>query len=247
MSVMTKVTVPPGSSGIDGLRQGCRGSGAARLSHATARCSPRARIAPGGEGGPPRSQPGWIGVRRSAYLRQFPLWRTNATLSLALQWWSVCSRPEQNADLLECRHALRESSGGWNGRHDLHQLRAAGGCSPQSCRQTSPHGQRGPGACRCGCCLTRGLHCSQRFPVSIRLATGLIRPRKPIPWTNLAGDIEAVGKAVTQFKPGDQVFAATGAEFGAHAEYLYLPEDGALAAKPANVTYAEAAAICEGG
>jgi NADPH:quinone reductase-like Zn-dependent oxidoreductase len=84
-------------------------------------------------------------------------------------------------------------------------------------------------------------------PVSIRLATGLVRPRKPILGTNLAGEIEAVGQAVTRFKPGDQVFAATGAEFGAHAEYLCLPEDGALAAKPANASYAEAAAICEGG
>jgi len=84
-------------------------------------------------------------------------------------------------------------------------------------------------------------------PVSIRLATGLIRPRKQILGTNLAGEIEAVGTAVTRFKPGDQVYAATGAEFGAHAEYLCLPEDGALEVKPANVSYAEAAAICEGG
>jgi NADPH:quinone reductase-like Zn-dependent oxidoreductase len=84
-------------------------------------------------------------------------------------------------------------------------------------------------------------------PVSIRLATGLLRPKKPILGTNLAGEIEAVGKAVTRLRPGDQVFAATGAGFGAHAEYLCLPEDGATAAKPVNASYAEAAAICEGG
>ena len=84
-------------------------------------------------------------------------------------------------------------------------------------------------------------------PVSIRLATGLRRPKKPILGTNLAGEIEAVGKDVTRFRPGDQVFAATGAGFGAHAEYRCLPEDGALAAKPVNASYAEAAAICEGG
>ena len=84
-------------------------------------------------------------------------------------------------------------------------------------------------------------------PVSIRLATGLRRPKKPILGTNLAGEIEAVGTAVTRFRPGDQVFAATGAGFGAHAEYRCLPEDGALAAKPVNASYAEAAAICEGG
>ena len=84
-------------------------------------------------------------------------------------------------------------------------------------------------------------------PVSIRLATGLRRPKKPILGTNLAGEIEAVGKAVIRSRPGDQVFAATGAGFGAHAEYRCLPEDGALAAKPVNASYAEAAAICEGG
>jgi NADPH:quinone reductase-like Zn-dependent oxidoreductase len=84
-------------------------------------------------------------------------------------------------------------------------------------------------------------------PLSIRLATGILRPKKPILGTKNAGDIEAVGKAVTRFRPGDQVFAATGAGFGAHAEYLCLPEDGALAAKPVNASYAEAAAICEGG
>jgi NADPH:quinone reductase-like Zn-dependent oxidoreductase len=84
-------------------------------------------------------------------------------------------------------------------------------------------------------------------PFSIRLATGFVRPKKPILGTNLAGVIEAIGKHVTRFKPGDEVFAATGADFGAHAEYICLPEDGALAPKPVNATYADAAAICEGG
>ena len=84
-------------------------------------------------------------------------------------------------------------------------------------------------------------------PVSIRLATGFVRPKKPILGTNLAGVIAAIGKAVTRYQAGDQVYAATGAGFGAHAEYICLPEDGAMAAKPANATYAEAAAICEGG
>ena len=84
-------------------------------------------------------------------------------------------------------------------------------------------------------------------PVSIRLATGLVRPKKPILGSTLAGEIDAGGTAVTRFKPGDQVYAATGAGFGAHAEYRCLLEDGALAAKPANATDAEAAAICEGG
>ena len=84
-------------------------------------------------------------------------------------------------------------------------------------------------------------------PFSIRLATGLVRPKKPILGTNLAGTVEAVGNGVTRFKAGDQIYAATGAGFGAHAEYICLPEDGALAPKPANASFVEAAAICEGG
>lgn len=81
----------------------------------------------------------------------------------------------------------------------------------------------------------------------MRLVFGLRRPRRPILGTELAGEIEAVGKDVQRFRVGDQIYAATGAGFGAHAEYICLPEAGALARKPTNATFAEAAAICEGG
>jgi NADPH:quinone reductase-like Zn-dependent oxidoreductase len=74
-----------------------------------------------------------------------------------------------------------------------------------------------------------------------RFYTGLKGPKRPILGTTLAGEIEAVGKDVKLFKKGDQVFGAT-ANMGTHAEYICLPEDGALAIKPASMTYEEAVA-----
>jgi NADPH:quinone reductase-like Zn-dependent oxidoreductase len=76
-----------------------------------------------------------------------------------------------------------------------------------------------------------------------RLAFGWNRPRIQILGSELAGDVEAVGKAVTKFKPGDAVMAYVGMKMGANAEYICLPESGTIAIKPVNVGYAEAAAL----
>lgn len=98
-----------------------------------------------------------------------------------------------------------------------------------------------------GDCEVRGLTLPVLFRLPIRLYTGFMRPHRiKILGQELAGQIEAVGKGVTRFKIGDQIFAPTFFRFGAYAEYACLPEDY-LHLKPANLTYEEAATVPTGG
>lgn len=83
-------------------------------------------------------------------------------------------------------------------------------------------------------------------PFMSRLFTGLLKP-KFIPGDELAGEIEDIGKNVRGFKQGDKVFGSSGTTFGAHAEYVCLPEEAALSMKPDNTDYGEAVAICYSG
>ncbi|MEO0768129.1 MAG: NAD(P)-dependent alcohol dehydrogenase [Cyanobacteria bacterium J06649_4] len=77
-----------------------------------------------------------------------------------------------------------------------------------------------------------------------RFYLGFDKPKRTILGMKLAGKIEAVGRHVTRFKPGDAVFASTlAANFGGYAEYKCLPENGVITLKPANLTYEQAAAL----
>ena len=83
-------------------------------------------------------------------------------------------------------------------------------------------------------------------PFIYRFFLGLRRPRLTVLGTEFAGVVEAVGGAVTSFQVGDRVFGFNGSSFGAHAEYLAIPEQGLLATMPADLTFEEAAPSTEG-
>jgi NADPH:quinone reductase-like Zn-dependent oxidoreductase len=83
-------------------------------------------------------------------------------------------------------------------------------------------------------------------PFIVRLFTGLTRPRHVIRGSEFAGEVEAVGPQVTSFAEGEAVFGLGPDEHGAHAEYICVRESGTVARKPANTSYEQTAATCDG-
>ena len=81
------------------------------------------------------------------------------------------------------------------------------------------------------------------FNFPVKLAMGFKGPRKKILGVELSGIVEKTGKKVSRVNPGDEVFASTGAGFGAYAEYICLPEEAVMEHKPSNMTFEEAAAV----
>jgi len=92
---------------------------------------------------------------------------------------------------------------------------------------------------------------SRTLPTGFHLLSYLIfgirTPRHPIFGTDLAGEVVGVGSGVTRFNVGDQVVAVTGMGLGGHAEYISLPETGAIVKKPAGLSYDDAVSLCFGG
>jgi NADPH:quinone reductase-like Zn-dependent oxidoreductase len=80
----------------------------------------------------------------------------------------------------------------------------------------------------------------------VRFFSGVFKPKINILGTEFAGTVEAIGKNVTLFKVGDSVFGLNTFKFGTHAEYVCIPEHRSIALKPENMSFEEAAAICDG-
>ena len=96
-------------------------------------------------------------------------------------------------------------------------------------------------------CIVRGLKLRGVYRLVLRAAFGIRAPRQPIIGMIAAGEIESVGREVTSFKPGDQVFGMEGFRAGTYAEKVCWPASSALALRPANLTYEESAALPYGG
>src|SRR5438067_6857783 len=80
-----------------------------------------------------------------------------------------------------------------------------------------------------------------------RVFSGIRRPRQRTLGSELAGEVEAVGAAVSEFAVGDHVFGSTGFRFGTYAEFICMRESARIAHKPTSMSFEEAAAVCDGG
>ncbi|MEM7111751.1 MAG: NAD(P)-dependent alcohol dehydrogenase [Chloroflexota bacterium] len=100
---------------------------------------------------------------------------------------------------------------------------------------------------RAATATTAGLAGRKGRPLFARLFSGLTKPKKNILGSELAGEVVAAGRDVTEFEIGDHIFGTTAASLGAHAEYVALSKDLALTHKPSNLNFVEAAAVVEGG
>ncbi len=102
-------------------------------------------------------------------------------------------------------------------------------------------------ATKADCELRRFTFPVKWFWLPLRLAMGVIKPRKRILGGYFAGEVESVGKTVSKFRKGDQVFGTARLRMGAYGEYVCLPASYTLVPKPDNVSFEEAASVPLGG
>jgi NADPH:quinone reductase-like Zn-dependent oxidoreductase len=93
----------------------------------------------------------------------------------------------------------------------------------------------------------RGSRFPAGFTILARLIFGITAPRQKILGSSFSGEVVAVGKDVSEFKVGDEVFGMKGFELGAYAEYIKIGQDQAVIKKPKSLSYTEAAALTFGG
>ena len=84
------------------------------------------------------------------------------------------------------------------------------------------------------------------YPIIIRPINGLFKPKRTILGSEFAGQVESVGENVTEFKLKDKVFGLSTYKFGTHAEYICISKNGSIAIMPKNMSYEEAASVCDG-
>ncbi len=102
-------------------------------------------------------------------------------------------------------------------------------------------------ATKSDCEMRRSKFAVKWFWLPMRIAMGVTKPKKQILGGYFAGVVDAVGKDVTKFKTGDEVFGSAGLRLGAYGEYLCLPDSATMAEKPASMSFEEAAAVPMGG
>jgi NADPH:quinone reductase-like Zn-dependent oxidoreductase len=96
-------------------------------------------------------------------------------------------------------------------------------------------------------CRVRGFRVPASFWLSARLALGFVKPRQSILGAELSGIIEEVGKDVSKFRVGNEIFATTSHNFGAYSEYICINENDVIALKPKNLSFEQATALPFGG
>ena len=96
-------------------------------------------------------------------------------------------------------------------------------------------------------CRVRGFNVPAHFWLFARLFLGIFKPRKSILGNELSGIVENVGKNVSKFKTGDEVFAFTSTDLGAYAEYICIKENKCIAIKPKKLNFEQSAALSFGG